>query len=111
MFIINVQGVACGIQRNQIQGKVPCTCEGCGTGNNRQHYFDFGDLQFRLEKGRYEVECDNSLETLNVMELLENTFVFEKFEDGRALRLKENVARERFLEICIINIFWPLQMN
>ena len=74
--------------------KVPCICEGCRTGKNKQHYFDFVNLKFRLEKGRHEVECDNSLETLNVMELLENTFVFEKFKEGHALQLKENVARE-----------------
>ena len=85
--------------------KVPCTCEGCSTGKNKQHYFDFVNLQFRLEKGRHEVECANSLETLNVMELLENTFVFEQFKEGRALQLKENVARESLPKIRLLNLF------
>ena len=85
--------------------KVPCTCEGCRTGKNKQNYFDFTNLQFRLEKGRYDVECDNSLETLNVMKLLENTFIFEKFKEGYALQLKENVIRESPSEIRILNLF------
>ncbi|MCW3106010.1 MAG: small GTP-binding protein [Segetibacter sp.] len=85
--------------------KVPCTCEGCRTGKNKQHYFDFANLQFRLEKGRFEVECDNSLETVNVIELLENTFVFERFKEGHALQLKEHVVRESQPEIRILNLF------
>ncbi len=85
--------------------KVPCTCDGCRSGKNKQHYFDFLNLKFRLEKGRHEVECDNSLETLNVMELLENTFVFEKFKEGHSLQLKENVLGERHPEIRILNLF------
>jgi internalin A len=85
--------------------KVPCICDGCRTEKNKQHYFDFVNLQFRLEKGRLEVECDNSLETLNVMELLENTFVFEKFKKGQTLQLKETVVRENSSEVRILNLF------
>lgn len=85
--------------------KVPCTCAGCKTGKNAQHYFDFSNLQFRLEKGRQEVECDQSLETVNVLELLENSFVFEQFKGGRSLQLKENVIRETAPAIRILNLF------
>jgi Leucine-rich repeat (LRR) protein len=85
--------------------KVPCNCEGCRTGKNKPHYFDFANLKFRLEKGRYEVECDNSLETVNVMKLPENTFVFEKFQEGYSLQLKENVVRESLPGIRILNLF------
>jgi len=85
--------------------KVPCSCESCRTGKNKQHHFNFSNLKFRLEKGRYEVECDNSLESVNVMELLENTFVFEKFKEGNVLQLKENVERESPNQIHILNLF------
>jgi small GTP-binding protein len=85
--------------------KVPCICNGCRTGKNKQHYFDLVNLQFRLEKGRHQVECDNSLEILNVMELLENTFVFEKFKEGLTLQLKENVVRQSVAEIRILKLF------
>ncbi len=85
--------------------KVPCTCDGCRTRKNKQHYFDFANLTFRYEKGRYEVECDNSLEPRNVLELLENTFVFEQFKEGRTLQLKQNVGRESRPEIRVLNLF------
>lgn len=85
--------------------KVPCTCSGCKLGKNAQHYFDFSNLQFRLEKGRHEVECDKSLETLNVLQLLENSFVFEQMKGGRDLQLKEKVVRETVSEIRILNLF------
>ncbi|MCL6258945.1 leucine-rich repeat domain-containing protein [Aquiflexum sp. TKW24L] len=85
--------------------KVPCTCEGCRTGKNNAHYFDFDNLQRRLEKGRHKVECDKSLDEVNVLALLENTFVFEKFKEGQALQLKTNVVRENTPEIRLLNLF------
>ena len=85
--------------------KVPCICEGCKTRKNEQHYFDFANLQLRLGKGRYEVECGNSLDKLNVLALLENNFVLEKFKEGQALRLKESVTRESPTAVRIINLF------
>lgn len=91
-----------GIKYNE---KVPCICEGCRAGKNEQHYFDFTNLQFRLERGRLEVECDRSLETLDIMELLENTFVLEKIKKGRSLQLKENVVKGNFTGIRILNLF------
>lgn len=84
--------------------KVPCICEGCITSKNKQHYFDFANLQFRLEKGR-DAECDNSLTEVNVMKLLENTFIFEKVKEGRALQLKENVVRKSGTEIRTLKLF------
>lgn len=85
--------------------KVPCPCEGCKTGRNKQHFFLFTNLQNRLEKGRHEVECDESLATLNVLQLLENSFVFEQFKEGRSLQLKEKVVRESVSEMRILNLF------
>jgi internalin A len=85
--------------------KVPCICSGCKIGKNAQHYFDFTNLQLRLERGRHEVECDKSLESLNVLQLLENTFIFEQFKSGRNLQLKENVARQSPAAMHILNLF------
>jgi internalin A len=85
--------------------KVPCTCEGCITGKNKQHYFDFDNLNFRLENGRYEVECDQSLKPVNIIELLENTFDFEQFKEGSTLQLKEKVFRESYTHIRVLNLF------
>lgn len=85
--------------------RVPCTCAGCKTGKNEQHYFDFTNLQNRLEKGRHEVECDKSLENLNVWKLLENSFVFEQFKDGRSLELKANVTGKSVSETRILKLF------
>ena len=84
--------------------KVPCNCEGCKTGKNKQHYFDFANLQLRLQRGR-NAECDNSLTEVNVLKLLENSFVFEQFEENRVLRLKENVIRKHPAEIRILKLF------
>lgn len=71
--------------------KVPCTCEGCKDKKNEQHYFTLANLNFRLENKEYEVQCDNSLKKLNVLDLLENSFVFEQFEEGRGIRLGEGI--------------------
>lgn len=85
--------------------KVPCICEGCKTGKNKQHYFEFDNLNFRLENERFEVECDKSLTPVNILELLENTFVFEKFMEGRSLQLKQKVSGENSSQIRKIKLF------
>jgi internalin A len=86
--------------------KVPCICEGCSSGKNQQHYFDFVNLNFRLENGRFEVECDKSLKNVDILKLLENTFVFEKFKEGQVvLLLKENVAKRNVSDIRILKLF------
>ncbi|MFT3912431.1 MAG: COR domain-containing protein [Ferruginibacter sp.] len=85
--------------------RVPCRCEGCRTGKNNQYYFDFDNLKFRLEKGKYEVECDYSLEKINVLELLENSFVFEKFKEGNELQLKQNLTKKNGSNPRILKLF------
>ena len=75
-----------GIRPHEI---IPCPCSGCRSGKNRQHYFDYENLQNRLEKGRRVVECDKSLEELNLLELLGALFVFDSLEVGRPLRMRE----------------------
>lgn len=72
--------------------KVPCPCAGCREGTNKQHYFDFENLKNRLEKGRRQVECDKSLEELELLSLLENHFVFEQLKTGQPLLLKQDIG-------------------
>ncbi|HRD81297.1 MAG TPA: COR domain-containing protein [Saprospiraceae bacterium] len=83
-----------GIRPHEI---IPCPCSGCRSGKNRQHYFDYENLQNRLEKGRRVVECDKSLEELNLLELLGALFVFDSLEVGRPPRMRE-VASPAALE-------------
>lgn len=85
--------------------KVPCTCDGCSIGKNKRHYFDFDNLNFRLENGRFDVECDRSLKKVKILELLENTFVFEQPKEGYALQLKQKVPGESVSEIRILKLF------
>ena len=82
---------------------VPCICSGCKAGTTK-HYYDFTNLKFRLEKGRYEVECDKTLERVSILELLENTFVLEKYKEGHSPQLKEAI-RQQSSGTKIINVF------
>jgi internalin A len=85
--------------------KVPCICDGCRNKKNKQHYFDFANLQFRFEKGRHEVECDQSLEEVNIMQMLENSFVFERFIDGLSLNLKAEPEKKSDSGIRTLHLF------
>ena len=85
--------------------KVPCICEGCKSLKNKQHFFDFEYLRFRLEKGRYKVECEKSLIEINVMELFENSFVLENFKNENIFQLKSEIERVGKQAIKKINLF------
>ncbi len=78
--------------------KVPCPCDGCQLKKNKPHYFDFENLKNRLEKGRRTVECDKSLEEMDLLKLLENLFVFEKMQAGQPLFLKNDLGKNRKTE-------------
>lgn len=71
--------------------KVPCPCEGCSTGKHKQYYFKFEYLKRRLEHGRSIVECEESLEEVDLLKLLENNFVFERIQKGQPLQLMEAI--------------------
>jgi internalin A len=85
--------------------RVPCICNGCITGKNKQYYFNLADLEFRMEKGRTHIECNYSLESVDIMKLFENTFILEKFKEGYAPQLKANVVRDASLKPRILKIF------
>jgi len=85
--------------------KVPCICDGCRSKKNEQHYFNFENLNFRLQKGKFKVECDKSLEELNVLELLENSFLFRQNEEGEPLLLADASENEDKKSIKILKLF------
>ena len=68
---------------------VPCPCRGCREKKNRQHYFDFDNLRNRLERGRRVVECDKSLNEVELVKLLGDLLVFDVLETGQPLVMKD----------------------
>jgi hypothetical protein len=50
---------------------IPCNCPEC-KGSQDPHRYDFDALRRRLDKGRYEVECDKSYQMVNVRGLMED---------------------------------------
>jgi hypothetical protein len=76
-----------GIRAHEI---VPCPCEGCRTEKNPQHYFDFKNLSNRLEKGRRVVECDQSLEEVDLLKILGDLLLFERLGVGEVVVLAKS---------------------
>ncbi|MEO0874450.1 MAG: COR domain-containing protein, partial [Bacteroidota bacterium] len=70
---------------------LPCPCEHCGAQDNARdkHFFDFGELQFRLEKGRTTDECRKSLTEINLIQLLGGFLVFDQLRQGEPIILKD----------------------
>ncbi|MEO1258902.1 MAG: COR domain-containing protein [Bacteroidota bacterium] len=75
-----------GIKVSEI---VPCPCEGCRTEKNKQHYFEFENLKNRIEKGRRIVECDKSLEEVELVRLLGNYFTFDQLTVGQPVVMQD----------------------
>ncbi|MBE9184294.1 leucine-rich repeat domain-containing protein [Microcoleus sp. LEGE 07076] len=48
---------------------IPCNCSEC-KGSQEPHLYDFEGLRRRLDKGRYEVECEKSYQKVNVRGLM-----------------------------------------
>ena len=67
----------------QVYERMPCPCEGCRSGRNRQHYFEYHKLVHRLEKGRQDVECDESLDKVDLLKLLGDVFRFAELKVGK----------------------------
>lgn len=59
-----------GIQVNEM---VPCSCSKCKD-SNTPHYFNNGLLQRRLDKGRTDIDCDKSIESVAIRGLLEGIY-------------------------------------
>jgi hypothetical protein len=80
-----------GIRVHEI---VPCSCEACRSEKNPQHYFEFENLRNRLEKGRRVVECDKSLEEVDLLKILGDLLVFERLEVGGPVVLGKSEKSE-----------------
>ncbi len=76
----------------KVEERVPCPCEGCRKGKNKQHFFDFENLKNRIEKGRRTVECDKSLEEVELLQLLGDLLVFDNLRVGEPVVMKETQA-------------------
>jgi len=63
---------------------IPCNCSEC-KGSQDPHFYDFDALRRRLEKGKYEVECEKSYEKVNVRGLIDD------FPDYSQQREKDKV--------------------
>ena len=79
---------------------VPCPCSVCRTKQNEseKHFFDFANLQNRLERGRRVVECDKSLEEVDLVKLLGGLLVFEHLGVGQRVVLGKTERPENFPE-------------
>lgn len=77
-----------GIEAYEI---VPCPCSVCRTKReeSQRHFFDFANLQNRLEKGRRTVECDKSLEEVDLLKMMGDLLVFQHLGVGQRVVLGE----------------------
>ena len=58
-------------ERLQYQTLVPCNCLEC-SGSENPYAYPLENLRRRLDKGRYQIECDNSFEMVDVCRLIED---------------------------------------
>ncbi|MGB7443825.1 MAG: COR domain-containing protein, partial [Coleofasciculaceae cyanobacterium] len=58
-------------ERLQYKTLVPCNCEEC-KGSQEPHTYPLEALYKRLKAGRYEVECENSYQKVNVRSLIDD---------------------------------------
>lgn len=56
-----------------VEKLIPCNCSECDF-ESIPHFFRYKDLKRRLEKGRQEVECERSYESMNINKLIDNVF-------------------------------------
>lgn len=73
---------------------VPCPCSACLSGLNKQYYFKFEHLKNRLEKGRRIVECEESLEEVELVRLLGDLLLFEHLAPGQPVVMSQNVGEQ-----------------
>jgi internalin A len=66
---------------------VPCICKDCKT-DKQPHFYEFKELEKRIEKGRYEVECEKSYEMISVQSLIDEVTDKEQTADKSKTRSK-----------------------
>ena len=76
---------------------VPCNCSEC-IGSENPYTYALENLRRRLEKGRYEIECDRCFEMVNVRRLIEDVNLSALREEFGEYKVK-NIPLQRELEI------------
>ncbi len=77
----------------KVSENVPCNCSSCLDKANKQHFFKLEDLKKRVEKGKNTIDCAESVEEVNIMELLGEVLVMKKSGDGRGLEIDPDTQR------------------
>jgi len=66
------------LKSKKLQDKmIPCNCSLCAN-SQEPHLYKLKDLKERIKKGKFEIECYKSFETVNVLELIDETHLPEK---------------------------------
>ncbi|MEO1187356.1 MAG: hypothetical protein AAFX46_23035, partial [Cyanobacteria bacterium J06636_27] len=84
-------------ERLEYKTLVPCNCSEC-IGSENPYTYALENLRRRLEKGRYEIECDRSFEMVNVRRLIEDVNLSTQREEFGEYKVK-NIPLQRELEI------------
>lgn len=72
---------------------VPCICKECKP-DKQPHFYEFKDLERRLEKGKTDVECKKSYETINVQSLIDEVTDKEQTSDKSKTRTKPALRKK-----------------
>ena len=67
-------------ERLKYQTLVPCNCTEC-TGSENPYTYPLENLRKRLNRGRYEIECENSFEMVDVRRLIDDVNLSTQPED------------------------------
>ncbi|MBD2177554.1 leucine-rich repeat domain-containing protein, partial [Pseudanabaena sp. FACHB-1998] len=78
---------------DKYQKLIPCNCNTCG-GSQNPHFYEFTNLKRRYENRKYNVECDISYESVNVLGLIDDSgarsMLSKSFEDENKRLDKDN---------------------
>ncbi|MEM7555513.1 MAG: COR domain-containing protein [Cyanobacteria bacterium P01_A01_bin.84] len=80
-------------ERLKYQTLVPCNCEEC-RGSEKPYTYHLENLRRRLEKGRYEIECENSFEKVDVRRLIDDVNL-SQIENNKNNILQQELEIER----------------
>ena len=84
-------------ERLKYETLVPCNCSEC-IGSENPYTYALENLRRRLEKGRYEIECDRSFEMVNVRRLIDDVNLSPRKEEFGEFKVQDTPL-QRELEI------------
>ena len=80
-------------ERLKYQTLVPCNCTEC-TGSENPYTYPLENLRKRLNRGRYEIECENSFEMVDVRRLIDDVNLSTQSEDRESQVQSTPLQRE-----------------